>query len=556
MATSRPCGRVKSDHRVCQAARFARAAEYRERITISAERQEFLIVAVDSRSNDIPVPRRRRCKSLKGVEYEGQPARRIPRGRRFSAADQKAKRHSARVLKEALDWDAGRDPHAIYCRECETAAEYGLRGGKMGGAVAYFCDSHGPSKGCFKIDSDRAAWVQGREKARRKANHACPKREQLQKGAGSSAVPQSWIAAAGSQGTGVHGTRHADEPSAAAATHPTLDPSQHERAAASSSNDEAQYAQRPAREGLCAPSNNLRPGRLPATSSRRPVLSRSQGVARADCDVNDSLDPTTGPRCATGDHSESDCSLGAACHQHAASDEAQPGQPPVHRAEGLCALSRRSATFAAQPTATRSVLVRSAFQGFPAYECGSDKVYYSSASKSRALIVTQLMIGGIESNPGWPTHDPNAPSSSRGRPLIQLPTAEEVQESVRSKPVSTEPFATWQASQSNPNWVAEAMALSAVQAGHPQGQEPFTAPGVAREVTGPSFSGPHPTSNPRPAATERTPTETGPSSSDPHSDSQPRSVATEVAPTEVGRRKRTAPSRESSPAPSGSCRDV
>lgn len=34
-------------------------------------------------------------------------------------------------------------------------AEYGLRGGKRGGAVTYFCKSHGPSKGCFKINKDR-----------------------------------------------------------------------------------------------------------------------------------------------------------------------------------------------------------------------------------------------------------------------------------------------------------------------------------------------------------------------------------------------------------------
>lgn len=77
---------------------------------------------------------------------------------------------------------------------------------------------------------------------------------------------------AGSQGAGVH-----DEASAAAMTHPFLDPLEHEHAAASSSSDEAQYAQCPASEGLCAPSINLRPGRFCATSSCRTALSRSQG---------------------------------------------------------------------------------------------------------------------------------------------------------------------------------------------------------------------------------------------------------------------------------------
>ncbi|GAQ86183.1 hypothetical protein KFL_002740200 [Klebsormidium nitens] len=178
MARSRPCGRSKSDHRDCQAARFARAAEYRERITISAERQEILIAAVNAQSDDAPAPRRRRCQQSKGLKHEGKPARKSPQGQFFSAADQKAKRQNARVLKEALDWAAERNPHAIHCRECDTTAEYGLCGSKRGGAVTYFYESHGPSKGCFKIDGDRAAWVQGREKARGKANHACPDDEQ------------------------------------------------------------------------------------------------------------------------------------------------------------------------------------------------------------------------------------------------------------------------------------------------------------------------------------------------------------------------------------------
>jgi hypothetical protein len=99
MARSRPCGRFKSDHRVCQAARFARAADHRERISLSAERQEILIAAVNAGSDDALAPRRRRSPTSKGLKDAGQPARKVSRGRRFSAADQKAKRQDPRVLE-------------------------------------------------------------------------------------------------------------------------------------------------------------------------------------------------------------------------------------------------------------------------------------------------------------------------------------------------------------------------------------------------------------------------------------------------------------------------
>ncbi|GAQ86434.1 hypothetical protein KFL_002890010 [Klebsormidium nitens] len=400
----------------------------------------------------------------------------------------------------------------------------------------------------------------------------------------------------GLRGAGVH-----DEPSAAAAIRPTLDPSECER-------DEAQCAQRHAREGLCAPSNNLRPGRFPATSSRRTALSRSQGLTCTDRDAHiaphaaDSPPTTaTASPCATGCSSKSECGLGAGRHQHAASlvsDGAQRGQRAER--EGQCALSsqgsaRVGAQSSRQPTATsshRPVLVRNGLQGSAAFEGGSEKVFYSSAPKSRALIVTQMMIGGVESNPGWPTHGPDAPSSSSGRPLIPIPTADEVQESVRSKPVSIEPFDAWRASQSNPNWVAEVMDRSAVQPARPQWQDPPTAPSVSREETGPSSSDPRPASGPRSADTELASTrplavERGelfrevvealahiqgldhlsldldwaipvsrvrtraPSSSPPHPTSQPLSTAAEPPAMEVAGRKRAASSRESFPAPSG-----
>ncbi|GAQ91517.1 hypothetical protein KFL_007990030 [Klebsormidium nitens] len=148
MARSRPCGRSKSDHRVCQAARFAHAAEYRERISISAERQEILIDAVNARSDDIPAPRRRRCQRSKESKHEGQPAREVPARGRCSAADQKAKRQDVRVLREAVNCAAER------------------------------------------------AWVQAREEMLRKANSSCHECEQEKKGFGSSAPPWSWAGSA------------------------------------------------------------------------------------------------------------------------------------------------------------------------------------------------------------------------------------------------------------------------------------------------------------------------------------------------------------------------
>jgi hypothetical protein len=108
MARSRPSDWSKSDYRVCQAARSARAAEYRERISISAERQEILIAAVNARSDDIPAPRRRRCQRSKESKHEGQPAREVPARGRCSAADQKAKRQDVRVLREAVNCAAER----------------------------------------------------------------------------------------------------------------------------------------------------------------------------------------------------------------------------------------------------------------------------------------------------------------------------------------------------------------------------------------------------------------------------------------------------------------
>ncbi|GAQ79186.1 hypothetical protein KFL_000260010 [Klebsormidium nitens] len=196
MARSRPCGRTKSDHWVCQAARFARAAAYRERISISAERQEILIAAVNARSDDIPAPRRRRCQRSKESKHEGQTAREVPARGRCSAADRKAQRQDARALREAVNCAAERDPHATFCNESNLTAEWGLRGSKNGGNIHYYCELHGPIKGCFHIDRDRAAWVQAREEMLRKANSACHECKQEKKGLGLSAPPWSWAGSA------------------------------------------------------------------------------------------------------------------------------------------------------------------------------------------------------------------------------------------------------------------------------------------------------------------------------------------------------------------------
>jgi hypothetical protein len=47
MVRTRPLGRTKSDHRVCQAERFKRAGEYRARIHISPEKQKSVFVSVN-----------------------------------------------------------------------------------------------------------------------------------------------------------------------------------------------------------------------------------------------------------------------------------------------------------------------------------------------------------------------------------------------------------------------------------------------------------------------------------------------------------------------------
>ncbi|GAQ91069.1 hypothetical protein KFL_007230010, partial [Klebsormidium nitens] len=97
MARTRPKGRTKSDHRVCQAERHARAANYRERIAISAEKQEALIAAVNMRCEAEPAPHRRRGQKSKGARAACGPSPVRP-CRSSTSAEKSAKRHLARTL--------------------------------------------------------------------------------------------------------------------------------------------------------------------------------------------------------------------------------------------------------------------------------------------------------------------------------------------------------------------------------------------------------------------------------------------------------------------------
>jgi hypothetical protein len=99
MARTRPQGRSKSDHRVCQAARHVRAADYRNRIEISAEKQEALIAAVNAWCDAEPAPRRRRGQKSKG-EWAARGPLPVRPCRSSARATKLAKRHLAQSLGE------------------------------------------------------------------------------------------------------------------------------------------------------------------------------------------------------------------------------------------------------------------------------------------------------------------------------------------------------------------------------------------------------------------------------------------------------------------------
>ncbi|GAQ84218.1 hypothetical protein KFL_001800250 [Klebsormidium nitens] len=162
MARGRPHGRSKSDHRVCQAARHARAAEYKERIAISAEQQEARIAAVNAECNEEDAPRRRRGQKPEDPKTKASAARVSAQGHSCKATGSGKKKANKR-LEHAHGKAAQRDPHNLDCHACGATAEFGLRGSKEGGNVKYSCRVHATYNGCFRVDRDRAAWVEDRE---------------------------------------------------------------------------------------------------------------------------------------------------------------------------------------------------------------------------------------------------------------------------------------------------------------------------------------------------------------------------------------------------------
>ncbi|GAQ86527.1 hypothetical protein KFL_002940130 [Klebsormidium nitens] len=189
MAGGRPHGRSKSDHRVCQAARYAHAAAYRERISISAEQQEARIAAVNAECDVQDAPRKRRGQNSRGLKKEACAARGSAHGR-FCKASGSAKKKANQRLGKTLGKAAERDPHTLHCHECAATAEFGHRGSKEGGNVKYLCRGHVHSTGCFRITRDRAAWAQNRVEWRLKVEAARLEAELRQMGGASSTAEQ------------------------------------------------------------------------------------------------------------------------------------------------------------------------------------------------------------------------------------------------------------------------------------------------------------------------------------------------------------------------------
>eukprot|EP00243_Klebsormidium_subtile_P007518 TRINITY_DN334_c0_g2_i7.p1 TRINITY_DN334_c0_g2~~TRINITY_DN334_c0_g2_i7.p1 ORF type:complete len:819 (-),score=169.67 TRINITY_DN334_c0_g2_i7:435-2891(-) len=176
MARGRPHGRSKSDHRVCQAARHARAAEYRERIAISAEQQEARIAAVNAECNVEDAPWRRRRQESRKLKVKAGAARVSAGGPSCKASGSAAKK-AKKGLEHSLGKAAERDLHSLHCHACGATADFGLRGSKEGGSVKYSCRVHTTSKGCFRVDRDRAAWVEDQEMRRLRAQERRLKEE-------------------------------------------------------------------------------------------------------------------------------------------------------------------------------------------------------------------------------------------------------------------------------------------------------------------------------------------------------------------------------------------
>eukprot|EP00243_Klebsormidium_subtile_P007512 TRINITY_DN334_c0_g2_i1.p1 TRINITY_DN334_c0_g2~~TRINITY_DN334_c0_g2_i1.p1 ORF type:complete len:912 (-),score=194.33 TRINITY_DN334_c0_g2_i1:256-2991(-) len=200
MARGRPHGRSKSDHRVCQAARHARAAEYRERIAISAEQQEARIAAVNAECNVEDAPWRRRRQESRKLKVKAGAARVSAGGPSCKASGSAAKK-AKKGLEHSLGKAAERDLHSLHCHACGATADFGLRGSKEGGSVKYLCRAHATSNGFFRVDRDRAAWAEAHEMRRLKLQERRLE-EELQNLGGTSSAAKPTSAWDGSQSMG------------------------------------------------------------------------------------------------------------------------------------------------------------------------------------------------------------------------------------------------------------------------------------------------------------------------------------------------------------------
>jgi hypothetical protein len=106
MVRIRHVGRSNSDHRVCEAFRFARAADYRARIHISMEKQEAVFASVNQPCSAV-APRRRKRKYNKRLSEDGAslrdgcPSNREKRSVNGESAQQVPGRSCKEIAKEA-----------------------------------------------------------------------------------------------------------------------------------------------------------------------------------------------------------------------------------------------------------------------------------------------------------------------------------------------------------------------------------------------------------------------------------------------------------------------
>ncbi|GAQ79781.1 hypothetical protein KFL_000380150 [Klebsormidium nitens] len=124
---------------------------------------------------------------LKQQGREGSPVQRRVQARksRGQSADCGGQSNRNKQPETGLDHA---DQHSLECCACGATADYGLRGGKEGGAIKYFCRVHATSNGYFRIDPDRAVWAHERVLRQLKARVARLEEELQQMGGNSSAA--------------------------------------------------------------------------------------------------------------------------------------------------------------------------------------------------------------------------------------------------------------------------------------------------------------------------------------------------------------------------------